>query len=123
MISNFLLTGQKEESSNGDMSFLTTSARSFASIMSNLGLKKFSDSKSVPKLVSAQTTTTAITGITSPTADSAINDELKSMRELLQSQAVLLKTQSETIKTMTEKYEQLLKPPQGRKFRSNTRRR
>jgi hypothetical protein len=101
---------KEEDSSNGDMSFLTTSARSFASIVSNLDLDKFSDSKSVPKSVTAQTITTAITGITSPTADSAINEELKSMRELLQCQAELLKTQSETIKNMTEKYEQLLQP-------------
>jgi hypothetical protein len=99
----------EEDSSNGDMSFLTTSARSFASIVSNLDLEKFSDSKSVPKSVSAQTTTTALTGITSPTADSAINAELKSMRELLQNQAELLKNQTATIKTMNEKYNQLLK--------------
>jgi hypothetical protein len=60
---------KEEDSSNGDMSFLTTSARSFTSIVSNLDLEKFSDSKSnsksIPKSVSAQTTNTAITGITS----------------------------------------------------------
>jgi hypothetical protein len=103
-----------EDSSNGDMSFLTTSARSFASIVSNLDLEKFSDSKSVPKSVSAQTTTTALTGITSPTADSAINAELRSMRELLQNQAELLQTQSATIKTMNEKYNHLLQTKEPR---------